>query len=110
MKPSPTQTAAGLRRILKDVVAPELSSDHARQRLEEVRVVLAQMDWDDAGLALRRRVAALQELLRDDEELRTTFAALQDQHERLAAAVTQRLVERPDDDQLRAAVVRLLLA
>lgn len=109
MRPTPTETASALRRVLKEVVAPELTSDHAKQRLEEVRVVLGQIDWDDAGLALRARVEALQELVGAPLVPGSTYADLQGQHERLAALAVQQLAEQPDDPQLREALVQLLL-
>ncbi|MFD7008510.1 hypothetical protein [Rhodococcus jostii] len=48
--------------ILADTIAPELTSEHARSRLAEIRAVLAQIDWNDAGfiLATRSRVLAEQ--------------------------------------------------
>ncbi|GLZ15954.1 hypothetical protein Acsp04_61890 [Actinomadura sp. NBRC 104425] len=65
MRPTPAETIAGIRRILRDVVEPEVGSEYARQRLREVRAVLAQIDWDDAALRLRRRDQALRGLLAD---------------------------------------------
>lgn len=57
MRPTPAETIAGVRRILRDVVEPEVASDYARSRLREVRAVLAQIDWDDAALTVRRTTA-----------------------------------------------------
>lgn len=68
MRPSPQELVDGVRRILKEVVEPELTSDHARQRLAETRAVLAQLDWDNAGLLLAQRTAALREVLADLQE------------------------------------------
>ena len=54
MRPTPAEAIAGVRRILRDVVEPEVALDYARSRLREVRAVLAQIDWDDAALRVRR--------------------------------------------------------
>ena len=63
MRPTPSETIAGIRTILRDVVEPEVGSEHARSRLREVRAVLAQIDWDDALLHLRRRCEHVRALL-----------------------------------------------
>lgn len=63
MRPTPAETIAGIRRILRDVVEPAVGSEYARTRLREIRAVLAQIDWDDAALNLRRRRDALVGLL-----------------------------------------------
>jgi hypothetical protein len=61
--PTPAQIIGGIRGILKDVVEPDLSSDYARGRLREVRAVLAQVDWNNAGVALARDNAAVEAML-----------------------------------------------
>jgi hypothetical protein len=63
MRPTPAEVIAGVRRILRDVVEPEVGSEYARTRLREVRAVLAQVDWDDAALQVRRGRDTLQELI-----------------------------------------------
>lgn len=63
MRPTPTELIAHVRRILRDVIEPELSSPYARSRLAEVRAALAQVEWDDAGLKLAGTAAALRGLL-----------------------------------------------
>lgn len=63
MRPSPAEVVSGIRTILADTIAPELTSDHARSRLSEVRAVLAQIDWNDAGFILAARSRALAEQL-----------------------------------------------
>lgn len=50
MRPTPGEVIAGVRRILRDVVAPEVSSDYARAELRSVLAVLGQVDWDDGPL------------------------------------------------------------
>ena len=50
MRPSPAEVLAGIRRILKDVIAPEIGSELARLRLAEIRAVLAQVDWNNVAL------------------------------------------------------------
>lgn len=59
MRPHPSEVVAGIRSTLREVIAPELSSDHARTRLDEIRSVLAQIDWDEAGFLLAGRNARL---------------------------------------------------
>jgi hypothetical protein len=59
VRPSPAEIIAGVRAILADTIAPELRSDHARSRLSEIRAVLAQIDWDNAGFVLRARTTEL---------------------------------------------------
>lgn len=63
MRPLPSEVIAGVRRILKETIEPELSSGHARSRLAEVRAVLNQVDWDDAAFALAARNRALADAL-----------------------------------------------
>lgn len=48
MQPTPAEVITGIRRILKDVVEPSVGSEYARNRLAEVRAVLAQIDWNDS--------------------------------------------------------------
>lgn len=62
-RPRPSEVIAGIRSVLADVIAPELTSDHARSRLAEVRAVLAQVDWDDNAFAERERALALRRSL-----------------------------------------------
>jgi hypothetical protein len=75
MKPLPSEVIAGVRRILKETIAPELTSDHARSRLDEIRAVLAQVDWDDAGFVLAARNRILADALGRIEEWRTADPA-----------------------------------
>jgi hypothetical protein len=70
MKPLPSEVIAGVRRILKETIEPELSSGHAKSRLGEVRAVLAQVDWDDAAFTLVARNRSLAEVLVRIEEWR----------------------------------------
>jgi hypothetical protein len=72
VRPTPAEVIAGVRRVLRDVVEPEVGSEYARSRLREVRAVLAQIDWDDATLTLRREWATRRSLLL---EARTWLAA-----------------------------------
>lgn len=65
MRPTHSEIIAGVRRILADVVEPEVTSDYARARLREVRAVLAQVDWDEAAPRLGERVAELRSTLDD---------------------------------------------
>ncbi|NKQ57062.1 hypothetical protein HFP15_29750 [Amycolatopsis sp. K13G38] len=63
MRPTPAELISHVRRILRDVVEPELDSAYAKARLAEIRATLAQVEWDDAGLQLARDVTTLRELL-----------------------------------------------
>jgi hypothetical protein len=68
MRPTPAEVIAGVRRVLRDVVEPEVASDYARSRLREVRAVLAQLDWDDAALSVRRQQDTMLGLLNGARE------------------------------------------
>ena len=59
MRPLPSEVIAGIRAILADTIAPELTNDHARSRLADIRAVLAQIDWDDAAFVLKARTSGL---------------------------------------------------
>ncbi|MCG2621228.1 hypothetical protein LVY72_04785 [Arthrobacter sp. I2-34] len=59
MQPTPAEVITGIRRILKDVVEPSVGSDYARNRLAEVRAVLAQIDWNDSLTHLARDNSAV---------------------------------------------------
>lgn len=71
MRPSPADVITGVRRILKDVVGPEVASEYARSRLAEVRAVLAQVDWNDAALRLRQDVLVQRQLLAEIDRWRS---------------------------------------
>lgn len=80
MRPTPAELISHARRVLRDVVEPELTSEHARARLNEVRALLAQVDWDNAGIKLMHTTKALRETLSDfrswvnnDEQRRSHF-------------------------------------
>lgn len=123
MRPVPSEIIEGVRSILKSTIEPEVRSEHGKARLREVRAMLAQVDWDDAGFTLARRnerlrtsLAAL-EAWRLDDPLRSgidvpalptgndqSFAAQQECYETLAAAavvwvkaVSAWRAEHPDD-------------
>ncbi len=128
MRPRPSEVVHGVRAVLRDVVAPAVQDEHARGRLEECRIALAQVDWDDAGFQLAARNRSLAEALEaarswvGDVDLSLaaddTFAAHQLTYERLAgtlvatlSALRTRLAEAPDDQDAReaqAALVRVL--
>lgn len=63
MRPTPAETIAGVRQILRDVIEPELGSEYAKTRLSEVRAVLAQIDWNDSALLLHRETESMRALL-----------------------------------------------
>jgi hypothetical protein len=63
MRPTPAETITQIRRLLKDVIEPDLQSDYARSRLREIRAVLAQTDWDDAAAGLAATNTELAELV-----------------------------------------------
>jgi hypothetical protein len=64
-RPRPSEVIAGIRAVLADVIAPELTSDHAQSRLAEIRAVLAQIDWDNTAFAMKARALALAQALSD---------------------------------------------
>lgn len=118
MRPRPSEIVTGVRAILKDVIGPELSSEHAKSRLSEVRAVLAQVDWDNAGFALAARNAALLKGLADAQEWsgqelpgwpeNDDFEAHQLLYEKLAMLLIEALqlvrlkrMQKPDDGDLR---------
>ena len=68
MRPTPAEVIDGVRRILRDIIEPELTSEYSVARLREIRAVLAQVDWNDAGIRLARdnaRLSALVSKLRE---------------------------------------------
>lgn len=125
MRPRPSEIIAGIRTILAETVAPELTSDHARSRLAEVRAVLAQVDWDNAGFVLESKATLLADRLAHaarwvDDPLpeaptERSFDAYQSYWEQLGALavtaldrLTSHLDENPDDAAARAAFELLL--
>jgi hypothetical protein len=65
VRPTPSEVVQGVRRILRDVIEPDLASEHARKQLRQIRAVLAQVDWNDAGFALAERNGRLADALMD---------------------------------------------
>jgi hypothetical protein len=65
MRPTPAETITQVRRLLKEVIEPDLQSDYARGRLGEIRAVLAQMEWNNAAAQLAARNAELAQLTLD---------------------------------------------
>jgi len=65
MRPTPAETITQVRRLLKEVIGPDLQSDYARGRLAEIRAILAQMEWDNAAAQLAARNAELAQLTLD---------------------------------------------
>jgi hypothetical protein len=127
MRPRPSEIIAGVRTVLGDTIAPAVEGDHARARLHEVRAVLAQIDWDNAGFQLSERADRLGDALRDaqpwlagelpPQPATREYAALEEYYERLAAVAvatlsrlrTARRLE-PDDDAAAASHRALLRA
>lgn len=125
MRPRPSEVVQGVRSVLKDVVAPAVLDAHARGRLEECRIALAQVDWDDAGFLLAARNRSLAQALEaahswvGDADLslapEDTFSAHQLTYERLAGTLVTtlsilraRLVEAPGDTEARQVQAALL--
>jgi len=125
MRPQPSEIIAGVRAILSDVIAPELTSEHARSRLAEIRAVLAQVNWDNAGFLLKARAVALAQGLVEaaswippdmpQPPAEDNFEAYQRYWEDLgviAAAVLERLADHldrhPEDHSAQADYRRLL--
>ena len=129
MRPSPQELVDGIRRVLKEVVEPELTSDHARQRLAETRAALAQVDWDDVGLLLAQRTSFLREILAGllragllvpagllDDPIGTTYAVLAAQQSAFSNAIVTMLpameaaaATDPTVQALRGALLKALL-
>lgn len=65
MRPTPAEIIAGVRRILREIVEPDVTSDYARAAVRDVRAVLAQVNWDDAGIRLVHDNATLHRILLD---------------------------------------------
>ncbi|HWD05867.1 MAG TPA: hypothetical protein VG497_22255 [Kribbella sp.] len=63
MRPTPDELITHVRRVLRDVVEPELTSSYARSRLAEIRAALAQIPWNEAGLRLADASDTLRDLL-----------------------------------------------
>jgi hypothetical protein len=95
MRPLPSEVIAGVRRILKGTIEPELTSEHARSRLAEVRAVLAQVDWDDAAFVLAARNRSLAGVLGQVERWRA-------ENPERARAIPASDVRLPDEDRLVA--------
>jgi hypothetical protein len=87
MRPTPAEVIAGVRRVLRDVVEPEVGSEYARTRLREVRAVLAQLDWDDASLQVQLERTRMRALLADAQAWMTEAAGSEPVFEALAGRV-----------------------
>ncbi|HEY0448697.1 hypothetical protein [Actinophytocola sp.] len=129
MRPTPAETIAGVRRILRDIVAPAVTDEYARTRLREVRAVLAQLDWDDAPLRLRTETETMRGLVaefrrwadepttRPTTRAPETFAELNATHAEVAAQLAEAASrldtwcrEHPHDEDARALRQRLIRA
>lgn len=125
MRPLPSEVISGIRALLAETIAPELSSEHARSRLQEVRAVLAQIDWDNAGFDLAHRCDVLGDALRAAERWNTEAlperpqaARLEDYqryHDALSAmaartlaTLREPLATSPDDSDVAVAYRRVL--
>jgi hypothetical protein len=126
MRPKPSELIAGIRAILADTIAPGLTDDHARSRLDEIRAVLAQVDWDDSAFALKARTSTLALRLKAADAWTPdhlpaapeveSFAAYQQYWEALGAQaigvltrLADHLVEHPQD-AVASVIYRELLA
>jgi hypothetical protein len=81
MRPSPDEVIAGVRRILRDVVEPEVSSEYARSRLREAVACLGQVNWNDAVSQVERQseryrglLLAAREWIADDDSRASAFS------------------------------------
>lgn len=126
MRPRPSETIDGIRKILADTIAPELTSEHARARLSEIRAVLAAVDWDNSGFTLVSQSSALAAALESSARRANvavpppptvdTFEDWEAYHNQLAvlavdamADIRARLAENPDDDLLTTELQEILL-
>jgi hypothetical protein len=64
VRPQPSEIIGAVRGVLKEVRA-QVATEAGRARLDEVRAVLAQVDWDDAGFELATRTRDLASVLDD---------------------------------------------
>ncbi|MFI7195158.1 hypothetical protein ACIBQ0_35975 [Nocardia nova] len=128
MRPRPSEVVAGIRSILAETIGPELSSEHARSRLAEIRAVLAQIDWDNVGFALTARSAELArwleragqhvgEVVVPNRPETENYAVYERYYEELAELAVQvlgrlrtHLDEQPGDEPARHAYRGLLAA
>lgn len=126
MRPRPSEIITGIRAVLADTIAPELNSEHARSRLAEIRSVLAQVDWDNAGFALQKQCCSLAAALTQGQQwtrqavpvapTQHSFDAYQqywEQLAKLAVAAQETLsshVAAHPDDQPAARAYRQLLS
>ena len=92
MRPTPSEVVQGVRRILRDVIEPDLASEHVRKQLRQIRAVLAQVDWNNAGFALAERNRRLADALIDlrrwveqDPQRMSAFAAARPAMQDIAA-------------------------
>lgn len=95
MRPTPAEVIEGVRRVLRDVVEPEVGSEYARSRLREVRAVLAQIDWDDAALRVREERNRIRDLLSEAQ----VWIAADDERARALANLDGRLEASPTPQQ-----------
>ncbi|HWE57417.1 MAG TPA: hypothetical protein VG435_18065 [Acidimicrobiales bacterium] len=68
MRPTPSETIAGVRRLLGEVLDTCEIDDYARSRLSEIDAALGQVDWDDALTEVAAANAATAELIRSGLE------------------------------------------
>lgn len=62
MRTTPEAAIEGVRRLLREAIGPELTSEQAVFTLRRIMAVLRETDWNDAGLALIRENEMLQAL------------------------------------------------
>jgi len=62
MRTTPEAAIEGVRRLLREAVGPELTSEQAVFTLRRIMAVLRETDWNDAGFALFRENEMLQAL------------------------------------------------
>jgi hypothetical protein len=127
MRPRPSEIVTGIRAVLADTIARELSSEHARSRLAEIRAVLAQVDWDNAGFALQKQCDSLAAALTQAQQwtrqavpvapTQHSFDAYQQHWEQLATlavaaqvTLSSHIAAHPDDQPAAQAYRQLLNA
>jgi len=54
MRPTPSESTAGIARILRDTVLPHVGDSHASAQLQQVIAVLGQTNWNEAAFQVMR--------------------------------------------------------
>jgi hypothetical protein len=98
MRPTPSETIAGIVRILRETVAPALDDAHARAQLQQIMTVLGQLRVEDPAADLAADNERLHRLLGQCADWATA-----DGHRRGAFAIAIAIGEPPTATTFTAA-------